>query len=241
MSRILAIDTATSRTVAALDGARLSAASGHRHGKELLGLVDELMGGQPPGSAMRDVAGVVVGTGPGSFTGLRVGLATAKTIAHAFGLPSVGVPTSVALAVAAGRHRSDLAGRVGQGQPIAVLQPAGPSDRYLTLVRIDPERGEADVVEAPRIVPPGSWDEALDAGTALVAVDLDDAADIPEAARALGQGALDGLADALLQIGGARLQRGAVDDVAELVPVYVTLPRGVQEAAASVAWSPDLR
>jgi tRNA threonylcarbamoyl adenosine modification protein YeaZ len=241
MSRILAIDTATSRTVAALDGARLSAASSHRHGRELLRLIDELVGGRQPMPAIRDLAGIVVGIGPGSFTGLRVGLATAKTIAHAFGLPIVGVPTSVALAAAASRGHPQLGEQGGSARPIAVLQPAGPSDRYLTLVRIDPETGSADVVEPPRILPPGSWDEALDAGSPLVAVDLDDAADLPEAARALGRGALDGLAGALLHLGGARLGRGAVDDVAELVPVYVTLPRGVQEAAASVAWSPELR
>jgi tRNA threonylcarbamoyl adenosine modification protein YeaZ len=240
MSRILAIDTATSRTVAALDGAGLSAASGHRHGRELLRLIDELVGGGPPTSEMRDLAGVVVGTGPGSFTGLRVGLATAKTLAHAFGLPIVGVPTSVALAVAASRDHPQLGGDGGTAQPIAVLQPAGPGDRYLTLVQIDSKTGEAELVEPPHILPPGSWEKALDAGTALVAVDLDDAADLPEAARALGRVALDGLARALLDLGGARLQRGVVDDVAELVPVYVTLPRGVQEAAASVAWSPEL-
>lgn len=240
MSRILAIDTGTSCSVAALDGAQRSADSGHRHGRELLQLIDELVAGRPPGSAMRDLAGVVVGTGPGSFTGLRVGLATAKTVAHVFGLPIVGVPTSVALAVAASRHRRDLGDQAGNG-PFAVLQPAGPSDRYLTIVRIDPANGEADVVEPPRILPPGSWDEAFEADSTLVAVDLDDAADVPKAARALGQGALDRLAEALLQLGGARLQRDAVDDVAELVPVYVTLPRGMQEVAASVAWSPDLR
>jgi tRNA threonylcarbamoyl adenosine modification protein YeaZ len=241
VSRILAIDTATSRTVAALDGARISGTSGHRHGRELLRLLDELVDGQDPASALRDVAGIVVGTGPGSFTGLRVGLATAKTIAHAFGLPIVGVPTSVALAVAASREHQRLGEQGGTARPIAVLQPAGPSDRYLTLVRIDPKTGEAEVVEPPRILTPGSWDEALDAGSALVAVDLDGAADLPEAARALGRGALDGLAQALLHLGGARLQRGAVDDVADLVPVYVTLPRGVQEAAASIAWSAELR
>lgn len=241
MKRMLAIDTATSRTVAALDDARFSVPSGHRHGRELLRVIDELMGGRPPMPEMQDLAGVVVGTGPGSFTGLRVGLATAKTIAHAYRLPIVGVPTSLALAVAASRHDPQLGEQGGTGTSIAVLQPAGPSDRYLTLVRLDPERGEADVVEPPRILPPGSWDEALDARSALVAVDLDDAADLPEAARALGRGALDELAQALLLLGGARLQRGAVDDVAELVPTYVTLPRGVQELAASVAWSAELR
>jgi hypothetical protein len=72
-------------------------------------------------------------------------------------------------------------------------------------------------------------------------VDLDDDPDLPEAGRSRGRMALDGLGAALSDLGSRRLQRGESDDVAELVPVYVTLPRGVIAAAASIEWSPDLR
>jgi hypothetical protein len=74
-----------------------------------------------------------------------------------------------------------------------------------------------------------------------VAVDLEPADPLPADAVDRGRTALDGLGDALLSLGLARLRRGEADDVAELVPAYVSLPRGVEEAAASIAWAPDLR
>ena len=46
----------------------------------------------------KDLAGVAVSIGPGSFTGLRIGLATAKAMAYALDLPLLGVPTMEALA-----------------------------------------------------------------------------------------------------------------------------------------------
>jgi hypothetical protein len=45
----------------------------------------------------------------------------------------------------------------------------------------------------------------------------------------------------LLQLGAQRVAHRQFDDVAALVPTYVTLPRGVTEAAESVSWSPALR
>src|SRR5512143_949176 len=92
---ILAIDTATSLVVVAAgrpDGSVIGVrtfAAGHRHGSHLLPAIEALTA-----EAALDLAhlgGVVVGLGPGAFTGLRVGLATAKTLAHALGLRIVGV------------------------------------------------------------------------------------------------------------------------------------------------------
>jgi hypothetical protein len=78
----------------------------------------------------------------------------------------------------------------------------------------------------------------LSPGTTLVAVDLPDRA--PREALALGLRAEEGLAAALLRLGVARLAAGG-DDVARLVPEYVTLPRGVLIAKGEVRWSHDHR
>jgi len=66
------------------------------HTASLPALVDEVLG--RAGVSVEDVEGLAVSIGPGSFTGLRIGLALAKGIALAGGLPVVGVPTLEALA-----------------------------------------------------------------------------------------------------------------------------------------------
>ena len=207
---LLAIDTATTHAVIALgrpDGALIDArrwVAGYRHGEELLARIEALLADN--GVAPVALGGLVVGTGPGAFTGLRVGIATAKGLAHALGLPIAGVVTGQALIAAAG------------GGAVVLLQPAGPSDRVLT------RPGEHPVILA------GGTDPDLREDERLVAVDLAERAD-PDA-TALGEAAHAGLAAALLATGAARLAAGDADDLATLVPEYVTLPRGVREAPA---------
>jgi hypothetical protein len=158
------------------------------------------------------VAAVVVGTGPGAFTGLRVGIATAKGLAHGLARPIIGVSTAEALL---------LGGPPGS----VLLLPAGPSDRLLV------RHGDP-----ARLLPAGS-DPDLAPDETLVAVDLADRAAADAVAR--GETARAGLAAALLTIGAERLVAGAVDDLARLVPEYVTLPRGVRSEGGEVAWSHD--
>jgi tRNA threonylcarbamoyladenosine biosynthesis protein TsaB len=208
---LLAIDTATTRAVIALgspDGELLEArawTAGYRHGEELLARIEALL--RDRGVAPAALGGLVVGTGPGAFTGLRVGIATAKGLAHALALPIVGVATGGALLAAAGD---------GRATPCVLLQPAGPSDRVVTRAGARP------------VILPGGTDPELRAPETLVAVDL--AGRAPDAAVALGDAAREGLAAALLAAGAARLAAGDPDDLARLVPEYVTLPRGVREA-----------
>src|SRR3972149_4138951 len=116
-----------------------------------------------------DLAGIVAGTGPGGFTGLRVGLATAKTLAHGLGIPIAGIATTDALAAAA---------LAGHGGDALVLLPAGPSDRYLALVRVARD-GTARAIEPPRLLAPADVGQAvadaIAAGARLVPVDPADA------------------------------------------------------------------
>ncbi len=66
------------------------------HSERLLPALDRLL--QDAGVTLETLQGLAVSIGPGSFTGLRIGLSTAKGLAYATGLPLVGVPTLEVLA-----------------------------------------------------------------------------------------------------------------------------------------------
>jgi tRNA threonylcarbamoyladenosine biosynthesis protein TsaB len=221
---ILAIDTATTRIVIAtgspdgvVDGSATWTA-GYRHGETLLPAIERFFA--DPGLDRSRLAGIVVGTGPGAFTGLRVGIATAKGLAHGLRIPLVGASTAEALIAAASAHDPDRS-------PVVLLLPAGPSDRLI----VRPG-------QAPIPLPAGQ-EPAMAPGELLVAVDLDGRA--PPAASERGLAAQADLGTHLLRSGAARLQAGAADELATLVPDYVTLPRGVRASGGSVAWSRDPR
>lgn len=219
---ILLFDSATSMAivgVGAADGRSVSEttwSAGYRHGEELLARIDGVLA--DAGLGLADLGGIVVGTGPGAFTGLRVGLATAKGLAHGLGIPLVGIPTGAALIHAA--HASDPA-----SAEVAGLLPAGPSDRIL----LGPDG-------RPSLVPVGT-EPVLDPGWHLFALDLPDRA--PADALAFGARVRVHLAGSLLRLGLAALRTGGPSDLATLVPEYVTLPRGVREMSGTVAWSRD--
>jgi tRNA threonylcarbamoyl adenosine modification protein YeaZ len=221
--RLLAIDTSGTNAIVALgeaDGSSLTERrwpAGYRHGEELLTRIDEML--TAAGVSLAELGGIVVGTGPGAFTGLRVGLATAKGLAHGLGLPIAAVPTSGALLDAA-----SLAGRIERSRAVLLL-PAGPSDRVVVAA------GKAQLVR-------GGDEPEIEPGAVVVAVDLPGRA--PQEALALGELAEAGLAGALLRLGVLRLAAGG-DDVALLVPEYVTLPRGVPAQKGEVRWSHDHR
>lgn len=103
MMRRLAIDCATPvESVAVLEGdeplVEHLARRGRGAGPTLLDTVDAVLA--DAGLGLGDLDGLVCGLGPGSFTGLRVALATLKGLALARGLPLWGVPTYAALEAA---------------------------------------------------------------------------------------------------------------------------------------------
>ena len=100
---ILGLDTATPSTAVALSNGierRHDPAPGERpgHAAQLLVLVEEVL----EGVGWDAVTRVAVGVGPGGFTGLRLGIATARALAQARDLPLVGVSSLLALAAGAG-------------------------------------------------------------------------------------------------------------------------------------------
>ncbi len=222
---ILALDTATTRAVVAIgraDGGRLGLTAwrvGYRHGEELLPAIERLL--REVEVSLAQLTGIVAGTGPGAFTGLRVGLATAKALAYALGLPIAGIPTGAALLASAA-----AAERVGLDR-LALLLPAGPADRLLV------------TAGAPARLLPGGREPELPTTAIVIALDLPGRA--PAEAMERGERAFDGLGPEMLRAGAARLRAGDADDLARLVPEYVTLPRGVAHAAGEVRWSRDPR
>ncbi|HHY36805.1 MAG TPA: tRNA (adenosine(37)-N6)-threonylcarbamoyltransferase complex dimerization subunit type 1 TsaB [Firmicutes bacterium] len=99
---ILAVDTATTvASVALVEGERLVAEEvlnipQRTHSERLLPVMARVLAGA--GVEIEEVDGIAVSAGPGSFTGLRIGLGTGKGLAQALDKPLVTVPTLDALA-----------------------------------------------------------------------------------------------------------------------------------------------
>jgi hypothetical protein len=108
-----------------------------------------------------------------------------------------------------------------------LLLPAGPNDRLAV------RPGQAAVLV------PGGSEPAAEPGDVVVALDL--AGRAPPDALERGETARAGFAAALTRLGASRLASGDADDLATLVPDYVSLPRGVERESGEVAWSRDHR
>jgi tRNA threonylcarbamoyladenosine biosynthesis protein TsaB len=155
---LLALDTSTPRAALALAtaaGAVHSSAPdpAERHGRALVPAIRELLdrGGLTPSS----LDGFIVGLGPGSYTGLRIGLTAAKTLAYALGKPLAGFDSLEAVA----RNAPEDALRV------SVIADAQRGDLYAAdFTREAP--GAVLVPEAPtRVVPLAAWASELAEGT----------------------------------------------------------------------------
>jgi tRNA threonylcarbamoyl adenosine modification protein YeaZ len=109
---VLAFDTATPAVTAALhDGERVLAEhttiDARRHGELLVPTIELVLG--EARVTLREVTAVVAGSGPGPYTGLRVGLMTAQGLATTLGVPAYGICTLDAVAYASGRTEPFIA------------------------------------------------------------------------------------------------------------------------------------
>ncbi len=109
--RILGIETSCVRgSVALVEGEQTLAVAAHErenaHEQSLLPLIEQVLA--EVGWSARSLDRIGVGTGPGSFTGLRVGIALAQGISEGLEIPLVGVPSLAAMAAAAPAHLPGL-------------------------------------------------------------------------------------------------------------------------------------
>lgn len=127
--RILALDTSTEYcSVALWQAGRLSnrcELAGQRHSEMLIAMLDELL--QDAGFRIQDMDGIAFGSGPGSFTGVRIACGVAQGLALGADLPVAGVCTLQALAQASGRDKviAALDARMGQIYHAAYEKRAG--------------------------------------------------------------------------------------------------------------------
>ena len=172
--KILAFDTATPATTVALSGvdeviftARHDPQPGERpgHATRLLPLVARVL--ERAGIGWEEIDRIAVGIGPGTFTGLRIGIATARALARARDIPLVGVSTLESLALA--RPGPDAA-PAGLDSVLAVLD-ARRGEVFAAIWRID-EAGEFEnALLPPRALAPEALAELVEPlGPATLAI-----------------------------------------------------------------------
>jgi tRNA threonylcarbamoyladenosine biosynthesis protein TsaB len=165
---LLGLDTATPATVAGvlLDDGRVVEArddppegSRGEHASRLLALAERAMREADVG--WDDLERIAVGVGPGGFTGLRIGIATARALAQARGLPLVPVSSLAALAAGA----EDARGAPAADEPHAGRAAADAARAPLIAAVIDARRGEVFAAayegDRERLAPQALAPEAL--------------------------------------------------------------------------------
>lgn len=157
---VLVLDSSTPAVTAALaeitDDVRLLASrrtvDARAHGELLSPQIAACL--TESGAAAADLTAVVAGLGPGPFTGLRVGLVTAASVAHALGIPTYGVNSLDALGHAAGTDLAgtDLAGSDAATGRVLAATDARRREIYWAVYAADGRRLTDPAVGAPAAV-----------------------------------------------------------------------------------------
>ena len=142
---LLAVDTATtSCSVALFRGDRLLAeavyAAGKTHSRHLMSMIHRML--EKCRYEPEDIGGIAVTRGPGTFTGLRIGISTVKGLASATGAPLVGVSSLAALAFPFALHDG----------PVVAMIDARRGEIYHKLYHGATQRGTRASVDAPEAV-----------------------------------------------------------------------------------------
>ena len=226
--RILALETASSAcAVAVVDGGNVLAEVAlqvpRAHSTRLMPLIAQML--DDSGVAKADLDGIAVGIGPGSFTGLRIGLATAKGLAFGLGKPCAGVSTLKAMAYGTGAQIGLVVPMLDakRGEVFTAVYAAGSQDPATWAELIPPSHMHVDqLAEAIRSLREGlrhSWQFVTVCGD--VAAKYAGALGLGEASRLAPAGAMLPRAWAVAELGAAALAAGQGLDPDALVPIYL--------------------
>lgn len=228
---VLGIDTATSKTSIALGDDRDLVASlsleGPARQDVVAAAVERILAwiDRDPGR----LAGVAVGTGPGLFTGLRVGVATAKTLSQVLRIPIIGIPSLDVVAYGV-RHTERL---------VAAVIDARRGEVFWALYR--PVPGGVAREGEFRVGPPDHLVADLRARDEHVLVAGNGAILYREALAGVGRlefaspGADYPHASSLVELAAPRFAREEHDRWSEIVPLYL------RKSDAEIAWDQRAR
>jgi tRNA threonylcarbamoyladenosine biosynthesis protein TsaB len=227
---LLAIDTSTERAAIAVaddDGHVVASTTdaGRRHGRDLIPRLKALL--DSAGTRPEDLTAIAVGLGPGSYTGLRVGVTAAKTLAYATGVPLIGFNSLHAI----GRN--------------------APEDAERVLVIADAQRGELYVAELgrsaagealrpladTRIEPLSAFCSRLEAGSVVLGPALDSPrvrSAIPAAFLRLDDVSNEPRGECLIRLAREVLSTGRRENPWLLEPLYL------RRSAAEDQWDSRL-
>jgi tRNA threonylcarbamoyl adenosine modification protein YeaZ len=212
---VLGIDTSSAVVVASLsDGTGVVATStqpgAQAHGELLAPGIDEVL--RASGRRPADLTHVVVGVGPGPFTGLRVGIVTALVLGEALGIPVLGVCSLDVVAALA---------RDGLGGGFSVVTDARRKEVYVAQYDADRRR-----ISEPGVARPAELDETIRRGPVVgpgAALYPDLFADVRDT-EPLAPAALAAVATAVA-LGSAAYE------VLDPSPLYLRRPDAVENAA----------
>ncbi|HEY7217549.1 MAG TPA: tRNA (adenosine(37)-N6)-threonylcarbamoyltransferase complex dimerization subunit type 1 TsaB [Candidatus Binatia bacterium] len=246
--RILGVDTATAAASVALldDGespteglastVEISGATSPElrgdHAEIVLPLIDSVL--RKAWITIADLSGIAVSIGPGSFTGLRIGLATVKGIAYRWGLPVVGISTLLANATRVKRFDGVICSLLDARKGEVYVGVFRGGDRGVTRLRAEAVTPIESAIELIR-----SYESADDAALCIIG----DGAKAYEnvivrvfGARLLrlADGVSPSVASAVAELAHARLAVDSGDDLGALEPVYLRSPKAEKKNKESI-------
>lgn len=214
---ILGIETATLvEGLALLDESGVVASSVRRvkkgHAEHLLPTLERMLSDVHLSTGHLDA--IAVSIGPGSFTGLRIGLSTAKGLCFAEGIPLIAVPTLEALA-----SRAPFC-----HLPVCPMLDARKKEVYTALY--DTSRGDVQVRMDPRAISPKAFLNALSGPVLFLGEGATVYRDLileilGERAYFVPPELFQPWAPAVARLGLARLRRGEIADLRETEPLYL--------------------
>ena len=221
---ILLIETATQicSVVLAGDGkihARRESDTPNAHSTCLSVFIDEVL--KESHLTPRDLNAVCVSAGPGSYTGLRIGVSTAKGFCYALGIPLLSVPTLLSMAALYYRHHPDYQGLV------CPMIDARRMECYTMMVKGErlKVKGEMEILRdtSADVIEAGCFDEWLDSGEVMFIGD--GAEKTKEILGGHSNARYDSTfrlsAEGMIELSEIKLQRNETEDVAYFEPFYL--------------------